>query len=82
MARMYWYEQYMPMDRLEKSKAWYDFKLGTSVFLKHPGRDTWTLFLTVLRYDLFHVLWHLPKPGLTVHTGGWQPEEPIAGGAS
>lgn len=74
VAQMYWLEQYRAPDRRERERAFYDLKLGTSVFVKHPSVKAWKLFLTVLRYDLLHVLMHLPKPGLTPHTGAWQPE--------
>ena len=79
VAQMYWLEQYRGIDRRERERAWYDFKLGTSVFVKHPSKESRELFVTVLRYDLLHVLCRLPKPGLTIHTGGWKtdgiPEE-------
>ena len=74
VAQMWWLEQYREMDSREKEKAWYDFKLGTSVFVKHPSRRSWELFITVLKYDLLHVLLHFPKPRLTEHTGGWKPQ--------
>ena len=73
VAQMYWLEQYRPLDKRERERAFYDFKLGTSVFVKHPSKKSRRLFVTVLRYDLFHVLWHLPKPALTPDTGGWMP---------
>lgn len=75
VAQMWWLEQYRPLDSRERQRAWYDFKLGTSVFVKHPSLRSWKLFITVLRYDLMHVLLHLPKPGLTEDIGAWQPSE-------
>lgn len=74
VAMMYWLEQYHKLDSRERERAWYDFKLGTSIFIKHPSGKSWRLFVTVLKYDLFHVLWHLPKPSLTAQTGAWKPE--------
>lgn len=74
VAQMWWLEQYREPDRREKQRAWYDFKLGTSIFVKHPSRSSLDLFFTVLKYDLLHVLLHFPKPRLTEYTGGWQPE--------
>lgn len=74
VAQMWWLEQYRKPDRREKQRAWYDFKLGTSIFVKHPSRRSLDLFFTVLKYDLLHVLLHFPKPRLTENTGGWQPE--------
>ncbi len=75
VAQMYWLEQYRKPDRRERERAWYDFKLGTSVFVKHPSKRSWELFTTVLKYDLLHVLFHFPKPRLPPHTGSWRPEE-------
>ncbi len=75
VAQMYWLEQYRKIDKRERERAFYDFKLGTSIFVKHPSAKSWKLFLTVLRYDFMHVLMHLPKPGLNIHTGGWLPGE-------
>ncbi len=72
VAQMYWMEQYGILGEKRKDKAWYDFRLGTSVFVKHPSKDTFRLFLTVLKYDLFHVILHFPRPALTVETGAWQ----------
>ena len=74
VAQMYWLEQYRPMDRRERERAWYDFKLGTSIFVKKPSRKAWKLFVTVFSYDLLHVLLHLPKPELNENTGAWKPE--------
>ena len=74
VAQMYWLEQYRSLDRREKERAWYDFKLGTSIFVKHPSGESWKLFVTVLKYDLLHVLWHFPKPALTEKTGAWKPD--------
>lgn len=75
VAQMYWLEQYRKPDKRERQRAWYDFKLGTSVFVKRPSAATFELFMTVLKYDLLHVLCRLPKPKLTTHTGAWQPEK-------
>ncbi len=74
VAMMWWLEQYRVLDKREKQRAWYDLKLGTSIFVKHPSRKSWELFITVLKYDFFHVLLHFPKPRLTEHTGGWKPQ--------
>ena len=74
VAMMYWLEQYRKPDKRERERAWYDFKLGASIFVKHPTVDSLRLFLTVFRYDFMHVLCHMPKPRLTEHTGGWQPD--------
>ncbi len=79
IAQMYWLEQYRALDRRERERAMYDFKLGTSIFVKHPSRASWRLFKMVLKYDLFHVLLGLPKPKMTDETGAWEkgdmPEE-------
>lgn len=74
IARMYWLEQYSVLDKRARKRAFYDFKLGTSVFVKHPSAESLELFLTVMKYDLFHVLWRLPKPKLNSHIGGWEPD--------
>ncbi len=73
-AQMYWLEQYRELDRRERERAFYDFKLGTSIFVKHPSKKAWRVFMTVMRYDLLHVLCHLPKPPLTDETGAWEPD--------
>ncbi len=75
VARMYWYEQYRKLDGIERKKAFYDFKLGTSVFVKHPSRESFELFKTVFKYSFLHVLLHLGKPGLNEHTGGYRAED-------
>ena len=74
VAQMYWLEQYRKPDKRERERAWYDFRLGTSVFVKHPSAGSWRLFVTVLKYDLLHMICRLPKPGLTENTGGWAPQ--------
>ncbi len=71
VARLYWLEQYRKTGAAEKKQARYYLKLGTSVFVKHPSGRSFKLFLTVLKYDLFHVLLRLPKPALTEETGAW-----------
>ncbi|MBO5552092.1 MAG: glycosyltransferase [Lachnospiraceae bacterium] len=73
VAMMYWLEQYRKLDKRERDRAWYDFRLGTSVFVKHPSKESWRLFITVLKYDLLHVLCRFPKPKLTERTGAWKP---------
>ena len=72
VAQMWWLEQYHRLETRERSRAWYYFKLGTSVFIKRPSRKSWELFVTVLKNDLFHVLLHMPKPNLTENTGAWR----------
>ena len=72
VAQMYWLEQYRKPDKRERERAYYDFKLGTSVFVRHPSKESLELFITVLKYDLFHMLWRLPKPKLNKYTGGWE----------
>ncbi len=73
VAMMYWLEQYRELDSRERERAWYDFKLGTSIFVKHPSPDAWRVFATVFRYDLMHVICGLSKPTMNEHTGGWEP---------
>ncbi|MCR5746920.1 MAG: glycosyltransferase [Lachnospiraceae bacterium] len=71
VAQMYWLEQYRELDKRERERAFYDLKLGTSIFVKHPAAKSWKVFVTVFKYDLLHVLWHFPKPSLTAETGAW-----------
>lgn len=78
-AQLYWLEQYIKPGPVQRKKAFYDLKLGTSVFVKHPSKETLKLFVTVLKYDLLHVILGLPKPEMTEETGAWKiqdmPEE-------
>lgn len=73
VAQMYWLEQYRGLDKRERERAWYDFKLGTSIFVKHPSAESWRVFATVLKYDFLHVICGFPKPAMNEHTGEWKP---------
>ncbi|MBQ9360103.1 MAG: glycosyltransferase [Lachnospiraceae bacterium] len=73
VAQMYWLEQYRGLDKRERERAWYDFKLGTSIFVKHPSAESWRVFATVLKYDFLHVICCFPKPAMNEHTGEWKP---------